>query len=217
MTCNKSRDPLWGPILIVYFKSLRHWSPWATCLFVCVCWAPAADATIFHRDVEIVDGFVTIRAGIESQVHAQRAWDVLTDFEHLERYFPSLDSSQVVARRDSSWTVQQVFTTRLILPWTFRTLLTYSDDPEQRHLQFHQLSGSLHDYSGSWTLSPENQGHSVRLEYRARARLRQSIPAFVLRYIVARHVEQTLAALVRELERGAPIARGASPHSGVPQ
>ena len=174
-----------------------------------------AQATVLHRDVEISDGFVTISAAIESSAQAHRAWDVLTDFDGSDGYLPSLDSSYVVDRTDSIWTVQQVFTTKLVFPWTFRTRLVFADDPARTRLRFRQMSGSLHDYAGSWTVSPAASGQGVRLEYEARVRLRQAIPGFVLRFIVRRHLDQTLPAILGVLEDAGSVSEGLAAGSRV--
>lgn len=182
---------------LTWFRDL-NWLVVAILVFITAL-GNASQGVVLQQDVRIDSGFVVIESDLRSPAAPDRAWQVLTDFDGLARYVPSMDSSFVVERKDSTWTVQQVFTTRLVLPWTFRTLLCFVDDPERRVLRFEQVSGSLHDYSGTWSLSPDAPGTGVLIRYQARARLRQPVPGFIVRYIVGRHLQSMLQALTAEL------------------
>ena len=51
-------------------------------------------------------------------------------------------------------------------------------------------------------------GRALAWNTKARVRLRQSTPGFVLRFIVRRHLDQTLAAILRTLEDVGPVSEG---------
>ena len=57
----------------------------AICSLACV---GSAKAAVLEQHVDIVDGFVTIAAQVESSALAPRAWQVLTDFDNLDRLLP---------------------------------------------------------------------------------------------------------------------------------
>ena len=58
----------------------------------------SAQSVVLQQDVTIDSGFIVIRAQTRSPVQVQRAWQVLTDFDGLDRFLPSMDSSIGVDR-----------------------------------------------------------------------------------------------------------------------
>lgn len=66
----------------------RHLTPGLTfsiCSLACV---GSTKAAALEQHVDIVDGFVTNAAQVESFALAPRVWQVLTDFDSLDRLYP---------------------------------------------------------------------------------------------------------------------------------
>lgn len=66
----------------------RYLTPGLTfsiCSLACV---GSTKAAVLEQHVDIVDGFVTNAAQVESFALAPRVWQVLTDFDSLDRLYP---------------------------------------------------------------------------------------------------------------------------------
>jgi hypothetical protein len=120
---------------------------------------------------------------------------MLMDFATLSDYMPSVDSSYVVGRTDSSTLVRQVVTSRLILPWTFRFKLEFMAREDM--LRFRQVEGGMREYWGSWRVAEHVEG--VEIVYAAQVHSRWRLPFFLMSYVVRRQVAQMMPALMEEL------------------
>lgn len=161
-----------------------------------IVWAAAAPQP--QMQVQTRDGDLYIDASIAGPYTAAEAWELLTDFDRVDEYVPHMDSSRVVARTDSSVWVRQVFTSRFILPWTFRFTLEFVDRGQGR-LYFRQLEGNLRSFEGTWLVQTVPEG--VRIAYRARAGHGLRLPDFMLRYIARRQIKRLMPAQLQELAR----------------
>ena len=166
-------------------------------LLLAPCAALGDDGPVRMR-VETAGGVLHMEASVTGPYTRQQAWQLLTDYDGVADYVPAMDSSRVVGRTDSSIVVRQVFTSRFIVPWTFRFTLEMVQDGPYR-LRFRQLEGNMRHYEGSWEAVEDPEG--MRLVYRARAGHGLRLPGFVLRYIARRQIRTLMPAHLAELAR----------------
>jgi hypothetical protein len=149
-----------------------------------------------QMQVETRGGTLYMEASIAGPYTRQEAWDLLTDYDRIAEFVSSMDSSFVVGHSDSSVIVRQVFTSRLIIPWTFSFTLEFIQDGPYR-LRFRQLKGNMRHYEGIWEVQKARDG--MRLVYTARAGHGLRLPGFVLRYIARRQIKALMPAHMVEL------------------
>ena len=134
------------------------------------------------------------------------AWNVLTDYDHLQAFVTSMRSSRVRSRGDGFLMVEQESVGKaLLFKRTFRVLLKVREEPRQS-IAFEDVSGvSFARYEGSWTLKETPAG--VEVTYRLTAKGGFIAPGFVMRGASRKMVEELLDQVRAEMSlRGAPTA-----------
>ena len=157
--------------------------------------AAGSAAAALTVEVSSRDGGLFIEAHASGPGSPKGALRMLMDFAMLTDYMPNVDSSYVVGRTDSSTLVQQVVTSRFILPWMFRFTLEFM--AHEGGLRFRQDQGSMRDYWGSWRVAEHMEG--VEIVYAAQVHTRWRLPFFYMSYVVRRQVAQMMPALMEEL------------------
>jgi carbon monoxide dehydrogenase subunit G len=130
------------------------------------------------------------------------AWEVLTDFEHMDRFVPNVKSSRVIAREAQGLTIEQQGTAHfgaLNIPYT-----------SQRHLELRpettihsrQVTGSMKKVETLMKLSVEGAG--TRLDYHL-----EIVPSLIASTVLSedflRHeVDEQFNAIIGEMIRRKP-------------
>lgn len=141
---------------------------------------------------------------VESQffVEASRraAWEVLTDYDHLETFVPSMRRSEVKERRGDERLLEQEWVTRvLFFVRTFSVLLAVREESETSIL-FRDLSGKDFEfYEGSWRIEPSRRGVWVRYELRAKPLF--GAPGFVVTRMLKKTAQDFLGEVRLEILR----------------
>lgn len=128
------------------------------------------------------------------------AWEVLTDYDGLDRFVTSLRSSQL--ERDERGRVvlrQEARATFLLLGRTMLVRLELEESPSSR-IRFRDMSGKdfLH-YAGEWRLAPEAGGMLV--EYDLSAEPRSGIARMLCRRMLRNTGESLLTQVRAEMLR----------------
>jgi ribosome-associated toxin RatA of RatAB toxin-antitoxin module len=121
--------------------------------------AELAQASEFSSDVEVM----TDRAeGRERQISAriqlpysiEQVWQILTDYDHLADFIPSLANSRRVEHPRGGIRIEQIGTQALLrFKFCARVVLDMVEQfPHQ--LDFHMVEGDFKSFGGSWKLQP---------------------------------------------------------------
>lgn len=118
------------------------------------------------RSVDITqngDGYVA-NVVMQAPVPPKIAWDVLTDFENMEKWVPNVKESKIVAHDGNALTIEQRGTAKfglLSIPYT--SVRKMELEPEKSILAT-QVSGSMKRLVSLMRVTPE--GNGTRLDYK---------------------------------------------------
>jgi Polyketide cyclase / dehydrase and lipid transport len=159
--------------------------------------APAAEVTVSATrsgDVLQVDASADIETSLT------RAWQVLTDYDHLAAFVPDLELSRVLSRERNSALVEQKGAARLlILSYSMDVQLAVTEYPQER-VESRAVAGNFREMRNIYTLEV-HQGR-VLLRYSGRMVPDFFVPPLIGTYVLRRSVESMFRALVDEIERG---------------
>jgi hypothetical protein len=172
----------------------------------------------FLRETE-VSSVYALEGGFEVTAASHVVWQVLTDYDDLPHFVPSVRSSIAWKLEDGGLLVVQDFEGKaLIFSRDMRVRLAVSEQPE-RGIVFHDTAlGDFEVYEGSWQLQPT--GGATKVTYRLRARLRDAPPDFIARGAFKASAIQMLGLLRdemvrRELSSSAVRTKTTQPESGA--
>ncbi|MEW5892207.1 MAG: SRPBCC family protein [Pseudomonadota bacterium] len=173
-------------------------------LAVCLGWAAltAQGGALALSEPEVMvheeGGTYVVQADFFVPVPPVRAWQVLTDFDHMAEFIPHLERSRVVQRRGLTWQVDQAGNLELgIFRFRYETqreivLLPY------RRIEGHNLGGSLR-LDSQTTLTPHKQG--TLIHYEARGVAEVPLPASFGASLMGERVRAQFAAIQAEILR----------------
>jgi carbon monoxide dehydrogenase subunit G len=122
---------------------------------------------------------------------------VLTDYEHIPRFMPGVETSIVLERRSGLVVVEQEAVSHLMM-FSKRVHLVLEITESADTLRFRDRSGrSFARYEGSWQLCDEN-GQTVIL-YDLTAQPSFDVPQFLLRRLLKRDAGLMIVGLRREI------------------
>jgi hypothetical protein len=144
----------------------------------------------------------TVDARFDVPQPAALALRVLTDYEAIPRYMPDVKKSVVRHRYGHYAIVEQEVVSRVMMfskRVHLRLAIVQSDDT----LRFRdELGTSFHRYEGRWELTERADRTSVR--YHLVAHPSFSVPAFLIRRLLARDANETIERLRAEIAARAP-------------
>ncbi|MDE2039289.1 MAG: SRPBCC family protein [Elusimicrobia bacterium] len=166
------------------------------------------------------DGAFRVRARFLVDAVPSLAWSVLTDYDDLPRFVPSLLESRVVRRSPDGAIVEQRGRARLLFfSHRFSLRLAVTEKPPGR-IDFRDLGGGLFErYEGAWTVSASSRPCAV--SYEVFARFKPSlIPRALARRMLLRSIQSQLSHVQAEIVRRQMLsskgARGGSHDQGHP-
>lgn len=151
----------------------------------------------------------TLRAPVPPAV----AWEVLTDFEHMESFVPNLADSHIVARDGNRLTILQHGVARfglLSVRFESERLVTLTPPATIRSTQ---LRGSMEQLDSLTTFAPDGSG--TRLTYHVEAIPGTLYPDFVARHFLRHEVAEQFDAIAREMVRRHSAIDIPSPHGDL--
>lgn len=142
------------------------------------------------------------------------AWEVLTDYDGIDRFVSSMRESRIAGHGDDYVMVHQVAVGRLFLfKRRMHTTLKVHEEPPGRIRFEDVLHKDFDRYEGEWRI--EDHGRDVEIIYRVEANPNVSIPDFVARGMFERTVRQLLLEVEKEIASRAAVAeRQPSERSG---
>ena len=106
-----------------------------------------------------------ISARIQISYPVEKVWQVLTDYDHLADFIPSLAKSQKIEHPQGGIRLEQVGTQSLLkFKFCAKVVLDMVEQfPHQ--LDFHVVEGDFKKFFGSWILQPFADGAGTELCY----------------------------------------------------
>ena len=159
--------------------------------------------TVSELPGEVLEINAWIRIG---QTRPDSAFAVVSDFEHLAAFMPNIERCRVVARTESTVTVDQEGTARFVVRKHLRTVVEYKLGPHR--LDFHQIEGEMKRFDGFWSVTPA-RGDSSLVLFRSQLRVESAVPGFIIRRVIKQQFSRMMPAVAEEVRRRA-LARKAS-------
>lgn len=166
-------------------------------------WSPAATAATRESGSEPT---ITVREEqgvyfVDARFHVAEppatALAVLTDYERIPLFMPTIRKSVVRERSDSRVLVEQQAVSKLLMfSRTMHLVLEISEEADALH--FTDLCGaSFEQYEGSWQMAVHDGRTEIRYELRAEPSF--DVPEFLLKRVLRRDSRDMIAALQREM------------------
>jgi hypothetical protein len=169
---------------------------------------------VTHVDIDLRQAGRTfvVDATFSAPVPPSVAWDVLTDFEHMDAFVPNLAESRIVARDGNVLTILQYGVARFG-PFAMRfeserrvTLAPFTT------IRSTQLRGTMDKLDSTTTFASEGTG--TRLTYHVEAIPGALFPDVVARHFLRHEIAEQFDAIVREMVRRHAAAASPSRQGG---
>lgn len=175
----------------------------ASTLWAAAPYALATDApqAVAEEDVQVqrTGQSFTIDLGFYAPVPPARAWAVLTDFEHMAGFLPSLTSSHVSKVSDTELRVSQTGVAKYgMFSTDFESIREVTLVPETE-IRAHGVGGNLQHLESVMQLHPEGSG--TRLVYHVEAQAGFWFPPLIGPSLVRHDTAAQFSAMVHEMER----------------
>jgi len=215
MPRSHARPVAQAPVREQWFRFLpRGWRQAACIAAIAALAAPAAAETpVTHVDIELRQSGTTfvVDATFSAPVPPSVAWDVLTDFEHMDAFVPNLAESRIVGRDGNLLTILQYGVARfgpLVMRFESERQVTLAPFVTIRSTQ---LRGTMDKLDSNTTFAPEGTG--TRLTYHVEVIPGALFPDVIARRFLRHEIAEQFAAIVREMVRrhaaaAAPVRQG---------
>ena len=151
--------------------------------------------------------FVTVSASVLMHVDLRVAWAVLSDYDHLSKFIPDMESSRVLSREGNKLRVEQRGDVGFLFYREAVNVLLEVDEEPPRLIVARSISGNVKGLETRYELHSSASG--VRLDYTGRFVPAFSIPPLIGMPIVSRLIERRFRAMVEEIQRRDALARSA--------
>lgn len=92
-------------------------------------------------------------------------WAVLTDYAHLSRFIPNLETSRLLWRRGNVVGLEQVGSQSFMgLRFKAQVQLELTEELEQRRLSFVMIKGDFRRFEGIWQIGHDRSGTTLLYE-----------------------------------------------------
>ena len=167
-------------------------------------WSQVATAqtTPFDFDLKVS----VQKAGDAFQVNASflipatecQTYAMLTDYESAAK-IPGIKKSLVISREANKVRVERDVKERILFfPINLHSIVEYEETPTNL-LTFHQISGDVEYYRGTWKIQPEEGG--ARLQYQSEFAIDTLIPSFVAQYFIKNNIRSRFEAMATNFSR----------------
>jgi len=171
--------------------------------------APSLPNTALAQDIAIRTGrdgeFVTVSASAVMRVDPRVAWAVLSDYDHLSRFIPDMQSSRVVSREGNKVRVEQKGDVGFFFFKEPVNVTLEVDEEPPRRILARSVAGNVKGLETRYEL--HTSGAGVRLDYTGRFVPAFSIPPLIGMPIVSRLIERRFRAMIDEIQRRDALAR----------
>lgn len=164
--------------------------------------AVAADSPIKSIQVTVEGDAYIANAVFQTSAPPNIAWDVLTDFDNLQKWVPNVTESKAVKREENAVIVEQKGVARykaLKFPYTSQRKIELK---HPTNIKTMQLKGSMKRVESTLLIEPDGKG--TRIVYHL-----EIVPSFIAaggmsEEFVEHEVREQFTAIVGEMVRRAP-------------
>jgi hypothetical protein len=174
-----------------------------------------AAADPVHVTLEDTPGVCHVRGEFRAPVSGDTAWAVLSDYDHIGAFVPSVVSSHVEWRHENQLLLRQhAVGSMLFVKHQIEVLLAVSEETGLGITFRDVLGKDFRSYQGSWSLAADSSG--TRVVYEVEADPRAAIARVFCRSALRRTALDLLERVRAEMLRrgGTPSAGAASPEAG---
>jgi len=117
----------------------------------------------YNSSIEQKNGMYTVCSGFSVEASSETVWEVLTDYENIDRFVRAIKQSRIEEDREGHILLRQKGEYRVlgIFPVKIELLLETSEE-SFRKISFRDIfGGDFKYYAGSWLMSEENGQVSV--------------------------------------------------------
>ena len=132
-------------------------------------------------------------------------WQVLTDYDNLQRFVPGMRSSRIVSAAGQPLLLEQKGESGLLFLRVSTELTSRIIEVPKNEIRFEQVKGNLKRMAGSWKLEPHD--HSTRISYRAEVEPEFALPPLIGPAVMAQNIRVMIEGVVREIERRGEASR----------
>lgn len=168
-------------------------------------WAAPAAAGAAPEEVSVSfqdagDGSYRVEGRFTTEAPPELVWEVLTDYEGIERFVSSMRSSRVRQYEGGRAIVEQEASAQVLLfSRSIRVILAVTERPNEAIL-FEDLSGKDFEfYRGTWRIEPAQGRVVVRYELHAKRRFKA--PDFLAKGAARRMSGSLLEEVLLEINR----------------
>ncbi len=143
-----------------------------------------------------------IEAWIETPVHREALWPVLTDYDHLADFVPNLALSRRLPSESQQILIEQIGTQCFFgLRFSARAVLEMIEVyPAAVH--FEMMEGDFKEFVGSWHLLPCSNGQpGTRLAYTVQITVPLTMPVRLIEQRLQEDLRINLNAICRQAEQ----------------
>jgi carbon monoxide dehydrogenase subunit G len=161
----------------------------------------AADSPIKSMETAYDGETYVLKAVMAAPVPLAVAWDVLTDFDNMEKWIPNVIDSKVVKREGAAVTVEQRGTAKFgLLSFPFTTERKIDLAPPGG-IKTMQLKGSMRRVESSLKL--ESDGKGTRINYHLEVVPAGAAAAVMSKKFLEHEIDEQFSAIVGEMVRRA--------------
>lgn len=155
-------------------------------------------------------GDYVVEGRCRTAASAAAAWAVLTDYDAIERFVPSMRESRVTERTGNHLLVEQIAIGRLFLFSRKVTVVLFVEEEPPGTIRFEDvLRRDFSMYRGEWRIEERDGGREIF--YRVTARPSFRVPDMIARGMFARTARELLSEVGAEIARRAAAAPSPAP------
>lgn len=158
-----------------------------------------AQTSISDKEVHVLrsgEGFV-IDVDMHPPVPPHKAWEVLTDYEHMSRFVPNLSSSQVLEHDGNHLKIKQAGSAHYgPFSMAFESVREVQLKPPHQ-IVVHGVGGSVKTMESTLDLEPEPGG--TRLRYHAEVVPQDPLPPLLGPAAVRQQTAEQFSAMIEEM------------------
>lgn len=125
----------------------------------------------------------------------ERVWQVITDYERLADFIPSITSSKLLPNSEGRIRLEQVGTQCFLkVKFCARVVLDMTEDFPYE-LGFAMQDGDFKTFEGCWKLQPSDDAQSTHLSYDLSVKAPRAMPAGLIEHHLCRNLTLNLLAI----------------------
>ena len=147
------------------------------------------------------EGSVYIRGTVILPASRLETWNVLTDYDSLEKFIPNMLDAAIISGEGNTKVVNQKGMSRF---WIFGKTVEVTLDIQEfarDSMIFNLRRGPFHEYSGRWDLFQDTGNNTTQLIFRALIKPDFYAPKFIIRRVIRNDFRSSLDAIRNEVLR----------------